>query len=201
MRVILGNLYGKVALCWLDDVLIWGVDAADLLLNMRQVFERFQLYGLFCAADKFEAYATTIMWCGRYFDSEGVSHDPARLQGLLDLAVPNDAAQLQHFLSCLGWLRSSLPDLARQERPLSDLLNKLLAEEPTRSAVAGKRHPITPTEWTKDCDDAYNTIKQLLSNSVKLAYPKQDYVQCVFTDGSHFGWGSMITQVPTCGVR
>lgn len=46
INLVLNRLNWKIALAFLDDVLILGSTAEKHLDNLRQVFERFRQYGL-----------------------------------------------------------------------------------------------------------------------------------------------------------
>jgi len=45
-------------------------------------------------------------------------------------------------------------------------------------------------------DTAFSRVNELVSHTVTLAHPKQEYEMCQFTDTSDFHWGIILTQVP-----
>ena len=46
------------------------------------------------------------------YAAEGVRHDPARIEGLLNFRCPETGLELQHFLAATNWLHLHLPLLA-----------------------------------------------------------------------------------------
>jgi RNase H-like domain found in reverse transcriptase len=50
--------------------------------------------------------------------------------------------------------------------------------------------------WGKEHTASYETLKQQLTNQVKLSYPKEDYDLVLCTDASETHWTGVMTQVP-----
>lgn len=49
-------------------------------------------------------------------------------------------------------------------------------------------------EWNKECDDAFNQMKSLLSTDVLLAYPNHNLPFKIYTDASNYQLGAAIVQ-------
>ena len=60
----------------------------------------------------------------RKISNDGVSFHAAYLEGLTELPRPETAKQLQHLLSALNWIRSTIPDYGRNVVPVRELLKR-----------------------------------------------------------------------------
>jgi hypothetical protein len=200
LRKVLAEYYGTFCLLYVDDLLIWAKDEAELLERSRLIWGRLHSALLKCAASKLVLYTERILWCGRYADGEGVWHDPQRVQGLLDMREPESAGELMQYLCALGWMRLHLPMLAEVAGPLQRLLEQKMKGATTRTKAAAAQQGITSEEWSPECAEAWEATRRLLTESVKLAHHKtseEGYATLVFTDASDLHWGVMVTQVPT----
>ena len=75
INLVLNRLKWKIALAFLDDVLVLGTSAETHLNNLRQVFERFQQYGLKFKPRKCEIIRQKVEFLGRPISSNGVEMD------------------------------------------------------------------------------------------------------------------------------
>jgi hypothetical protein len=50
--------------------------------------------------------------------------------------------------------------------------------------------------WGPEHSRCFNAIKAALTDAVRLAHPREDFIICLFTDASKQHWASMLTQVP-----
>jgi hypothetical protein len=123
-------------------------------------------------------------------------------QGITELSRPETAKQLQHLLSAHNWIRSSIPDYARNVAFPQELLRR--CQEQVNSAKASNLSRISLVHgdtWMTDHDTVFSRVKELVSHAVTWAYPKQDYEMCLFTDANDFHWGIILTQVPKTQLK
>ena len=55
--------------------------------------------------------------------------------------------------------------------------------------------------WNNTHSIAFNKLKDAIAHCVQLAYPNNDYIQCVFCDASHYCSSGVVTQVPPDDVE
>lgn len=72
INLVLNRLNWKIALAFLDNVLILGESTRAHLDHLRQIFERFRQYGLKFKPRKCELYRQNVQFLGRSVTSEGV---------------------------------------------------------------------------------------------------------------------------------
>jgi len=107
------SLLCQCVLIWSDDLLVYSKSFEEHLQNLGKVFERLRNFDIKFNTKKSKLFALHIMWCGRNIFKDGVSFGPAYLKGLSELPRRTTAKQLQHLLSALIWIRSTIPDYAR----------------------------------------------------------------------------------------
>lgn len=86
INLVLRRLNWKIALAFLDDVLILGESTRAHLDNLQQVFERFRHYGVKFKPRKCEFFQQTIEFLGRSVSSEGVEMGDQYIEAVRDFA-------------------------------------------------------------------------------------------------------------------
>ena len=104
----LNKLNWKIALAFLDNVLILGTTAETHLDNLRQVFERFRQYGLKFKSKKYEFFLQKVKFLGRSVSSTGVEGSVYRCgKGLADSAECQKRRAVLRLCKLSQELRSS----------------------------------------------------------------------------------------------
>jgi hypothetical protein len=106
------SLLFQCVLIWIDDLLVYSKSFEEHLQNLGKIFERLRKFNITLNPKKSELFALHIIWCGRKIYKDGLSFDPAYLKELSELPRPETAKQLQHLLSGLNWIRSTIPGYA-----------------------------------------------------------------------------------------
>ena len=99
---VYGERYGNGIEARLDDALGSGSSESELLDLLEWLLGRCALYGLKLNPSKCAFFATEVVWCGKKISSKGISHDPKRLEGLIDLQTPTNTQDLQQFVCALN---------------------------------------------------------------------------------------------------
>ena len=86
---------------------------------------------------------------------DGISTDPEKTKVIYDWPTPNNISDLRSFLGCVGYYRQFIRDFARIAEPLYKLERKG-----------------TAFRWSKESDDAFQTLKRILISAPILAYPR-----------------------------
>jgi hypothetical protein len=133
--------------------------------------------------------------CGRKISVEGIKFDPEMIQSLLSLPETENAANLQKFLCGANWIRSSIPENSMEVAPLQELMGEIMRS--TGSAKSSKLKSVQLKEiWKEEHSKCFERMKHIISHSVTVAYPKDGYEVCLFTDASDCHWGVIVTQMP-----
>ena len=124
MHEVHGDLMPRHVTAWIDDVVGYAADEAEMLPVLEQAFARYAQYGMKLNPSKGEYFTKEVTWCGRVISASGITHDPERIQGLVDLTAPTTAGDLQQFLGAVGWMRSNIPEFAKLTEPLRACLER-----------------------------------------------------------------------------
>lgn len=187
----LAPLIPHSALVWVDDVILFATTIHDFLQTLRKFFEIVSAANFKLNMLKSSLFELEIKWCGKLVSSDGIRHDPARVNALVELPLPATVADLQRFAFATNWLHDSLPDYARTVAPLHD---KLKAEK-KRIGRRNRNALQVATSWDSDEKAVYENVLSLVRDSALMAHHDPDAELCVFTDASLFGFGIVVTQV------
>ncbi|OWZ09301.1 hypothetical protein PHMEG_00018016, partial [Phytophthora megakarya] len=191
LQDVFREVLGRHCLIWIDDIILYAASAMEFITTLRRFFELIQEYGLKPNVNKSVIFCKEVAWCGRLVYGYAVRHDPARLQAVSDLPPPPTIAALQQFVCAANWLRSSLPDYARKDAPLTAKLNEHLTAVSRRNRNALQ----AGIDWTDRERAAFKEVCRLIASSAPQHFPSDDSDIVVLTDASHGGWGLIVSQV------
>jgi hypothetical protein len=84
---------------------------------------------------------------------------------------------VRNFPGLAGYYRRFIPNFSKISKPITELLKK------------GNKYI-----WNKDCDEAFNTLKKLLTTSPVLVQPNIAKPFDVYCDASSIGLGCVLMQ-------
>jgi hypothetical protein len=190
------DLMATNIMAWVDDIIIYAKSVGDMMDILRRVLQRCLEYGLKLHPEKCEFFSSEVTWCGRVFSEAGISHDPARIQGIVDMSPPQTGAELQQLLGAAGWMRASIPRFSSLTAPLVDCLEVACQKAGSRNSIKLKTVTLAECDWGPPEISAFEDLKQALIHMVPLATPDPDKIVLVSTDASQTHWSVMVTQIP-----
>jgi hypothetical protein len=93
-----------------------------------------------------------VPFLGHVISPEGIVVDLGKVRDVLDWKLPTSVTQVHSFLGLAGYYRRFNPNFSKISKPITELLKK------------GNKYM-----WSKQCDEAFNTLKKLLTTSPVLA--------------------------------
>jgi hypothetical protein len=108
---------------------------------------------------------------------KGIAVDPDKVQDVLDWKPPSSVTQVCSFLGLAGYYRRFILNFSKIAKPITELLKK------------GTKYV-----WSEDCDEAFHTLKKLLTTSPVLAQPDIAKSFNVYCDASSTGLECVFTQ-------
>jgi hypothetical protein len=118
-----------------------------------------------------------VPFLGHLISPEGITVDPGKVRDVLDWKPPKSMHQVQSFLGLAGYYRRFILNFSKISKPITDLLKK------------GNKYV-----WRKDCDEAFQTLKKLLTTSPVLAQPDVAKPFDVYCDASGTSLGCVLMQ-------
>ena len=181
MDRMLRGLEHKIALAYLDDVIVYGSTVDETLKNLDQIFERILAAGVKLKAKKCHLFKRETTYLGHAISHEGVKTEPAKVEAVNAWHAPRTIKQLRSFLGMVCYYSKFIKNFADISQPLYALLK-------------GKRK-IKELDWTDLHQSAFRKLKNALVSAPILAYPTQHGQYILDTDASQFACGAVLTQV------
>ena len=178
MECVLRGLHWKIALIYLDDVLVYSRTFDDHLHRLRLVFDRFRAAGLKLKPKKCFFGRKKVKFLGHVVSEEGVRPDPAKIQAIKEYPVPTRVKDVRAFLGLANYYRKFVKDFAKIACPLNDL---------TKKAVK--------FYWSAECQVAFDTLKEALTQAPILAYPDFQLPFHLYVDASDDALGMVLGQI------
>ena len=190
MENVIGDLRGKCALPYLDDIIIHSKTFSDHVQHIGEVLQRLQQHGMKLKADKCELFRQEVKFLGRIVSKKGYRMDDKNIKAvraLLDIQ-PKDVSEVRQLLGLLGYHRRHIQDFSRLAKPITDLLLKSNISDSEKNP---KKAPIV---WTDECKAANAKLIEMITSSPILSYADFEKQFILHTDASKKGLGAILYQ-------
>uniref|UniRef100_H3GYE8 Reverse transcriptase domain-containing protein n=1 Tax=Phytophthora ramorum TaxID=164328 RepID=H3GYE8_PHYRM len=146
--------------------------------HLRKLLELMRKHKLYANLKKCIFGATEIPVLGCLVGKNGVRPDPGKVRVINEWPTPSNVKELRQFLGLATYLCKYVSNYAGKIRPLSQLLKKEAA-----------------WEWTANCQQTFEAVKQGLTEAPILAVADQDRPFHVVCDASDFAIGCALMQL------
>jgi len=177
MQRVLHPLKNKVAMWYLDDILIPAESFDDMMKRLRQVFEALESAKLTLKLSKcfFCFYRSCVL--GVYVVSGRCTTREQKIIAVQQFPQPQNKYEVKRFLGLCGFIRRFIPHYAEIALPVSELLKEQ-----------------TPYVWTQVQEDAFQKLKKMLSDKPVLQLFSPDAHTELHCDASSIGLSGMLLQ-------
>jgi hypothetical protein len=114
---------------------------------------------------------------GHIISAEGIAVNPSKFQEVLDWNSPRLVTQIRSFLKLAGYYHRFIPNFSKITKPITQLLEKEVK-----------------VKWSLQCEDAFLTLKNLLTTAPVLAQPDIEKSFDVYCDASDMRIGGVLMQ-------
>ena len=177
MQLALNGVNLLNAVCYLDDITIFGTSFEHHMANFEIVLQRLQWANLKIKPSKCQLLRKRISFLGHIVSQDGLEADPAKIAVIKAWKFPRNAKELKSFLGIAGYYRHFCPFYSRLSAPLTAMLKK------------GARVTCTP-----EASEAFHELKSLLTNPPVLALYREHGDLILDTDSSDFAAGAVLSQ-------
>lgn len=184
MRIVLASLWGKFAIAYLDDIIIFSDNWEDHLKHIALVLERIQLFGLTCTPAKCRFGQSSLPYLGNVVTSNVNQAQPRHIDAIQNALTPENRKQLASFLSTCNWLMEYVKRYSDLTAPLTSLLSI-------------KR----PYKWTPEHQKAFEAFKDAFKKPQALSRPDPHLTFILQIQTSPIGIGAVLCQETSTGER
>lgn len=178
MHHVLGPLRGKIVRNYLDDMVIDGVNWAEMLGKLRSVLDKLRCAKLTLKPSKCSFGTRRIEFLGFVVENGQIQPGLEKTRAIAEYPAPEDVRSLRRFLGLTGFFRRFVDGYAKVAEPLSRLTRK-----------------DTVFNWSTEQEGAFKTLKHCLTSAPILALfnPAAEITE-LHTDASAVGVGAMLLQ-------
>lgn len=180
METILAGIEGVTI--YFDDVLISSSDFDHHRSTLLSVFDRLKKYNLKVRFEKCNFLQKEVRYLGVIVDSRGQRPDPAKTASIVSMPPPSNISQVRAFLGAIGFYGRFIKSMSTIRAPIDKLLRK---DE--------------PFIWSKECDQAFTTFKNILTSDLLLTHYDPQLPIMIAADASSTGIGCVAYHTYTDG--
>jgi hypothetical protein len=144
----------KFVMVFIDDIHVYSKSMEDHEEHLWVVLQWLRDHQLYAKFSTCEFWINEVSFLGHVISSEGIIVDPSKVCDVLDWDPPKSVHQVRSFLGLTGYYRRFILNFSKVSKSITELLKK------------GTKYV-----WSKKCDEAFQTLKKLLTTSSVLAQP------------------------------
>ncbi|WVZ49148.1 hypothetical protein U9M48_000525 [Paspalum notatum var. saurae] len=137
--------------------------------HLRIVLNRLREHKLYAKFSKCAFWLKEVSFLGHILSEKGVAVDPSKEKDVLNWKQPETVTEIQSFLGLVGYYRRFIKDFSKTAKPMTSLTKK-------------------------ECEEAFQTLKKLLTSALVLAQPDVTKPFDVYCDASGNGLGCVLMQ-------
>ena len=184
MSAILGSSNFVEALCYLDDILVWGETWEVHIHRLKGVLIKIEKAGLALSANKCRFGSLYVDYLGCRIGKGMIRISEQRVEQLRRIEKPKNVKALRSALGAFVYVQRWVPGLSELAKPLYD-------------ATTG--NPYSRLKWNEEMESAFMKIKTMIADAVALSIPDMKRSFVLVTDCSNIAAGAMLAQEAETG--
>ena len=171
--------YESFTTAYIDDILIFTKsNLQDHQRKVELVMQRIRKHKLKLKLSKCYFAYSELKYLGFVINQQGIMPNEDKVKAIKHLLPPSNVKEVRSFLGTMSYYRKFIPNFAGCAVKLIALTKKYAR-----------------FSWDKDCQNAFEYLKESLSVVPLLTYPdvNKDYI--LYTDASDCAVGSVLTQM------
>lgn len=148
----------------------------DAKLHKLMIMMRCREQNVNLNKDKMKLRLDQVPYIGHLLTNQGLKPDPEKVKAIIEMPKPQDVARVKRFISFVNYLSKFMPRLSEVYEPL-------------------RRLTMTDIEWhwTEHQEQAFNKLKQLVTEAPGLKYFEAKGELTLQSDASDTGLGAALT--------
>ena len=167
----------------MDDLLIFSKDEASLLKHLETVLRRLEENKSFVSPEKCEFMKTEIDFLVFLVGKDRLKVSPSKVAVLTTWPKPKSLFEVRSFLGLLQFFRRFIPNFSEIAAPITNLKKK--------DQGIGK--------WNAKCDEAFEKLKEAITNAPVLVSPDWSKPFRCHIDASQTAVGGTLTELDENG--
>ncbi|WPJ64059.1 hypothetical protein SMAC4_09794 [Sordaria macrospora] len=174
---VLKQFAGEFVMAYIDDIIVFSENEEQHQKHVHKVLAALEKAGLSVNPKKSEFHKEQVDFLGYRISPGQIRMDPTKIKDIAEWPAPITVTGVRGFLGFVNFYRRFIKGFGGIAKPLNDLTKK--------DAVFN---------WTKECDDAFNKLKQMILDDPILMLPDPDKEFEVETDASDWAMGGQLGQ-------
>jgi hypothetical protein len=167
----------KFVVVFIDDIWIYSKSDEEHARHLHVILQRLWDHQLYAKFTKCAFWLKEVPFLGHIISAKETAVDPSKVHEVLDWKFPRSITQIRSFLGLAGYYHRFIPNFSKITNPMTKLLEK---EE--------------KFEWSPQYEEAFLTLKKLLTTVLVLAQPNIENLFDVYCDASDMGIGGVLMQ-------
>ena len=177
MEDVLRGLQWEQCVLFMDDTIVPSTTFEEGLVRLEHVWKRFEDANLKLKPSKCLLFQKEIKFLGHVVSEAGVQTDPEKTKTIKEWPTPTNVKHVRSFLGLCSYYRKFVLGFADIARPLHKLCEK------GRLFV-----------WDTECEESFTRLKETLSTTPILGYPRLNMPFILDTDASNEAIGAVLSQ-------
>jgi len=175
MIAIFEEMVGEIMEVYMDDFSIFGDSFDECLHNLELVLQRCEDTNLALNWEKCHFMTQEGIVLGHKISKKGIEVDDAKIEVISKLPPPSSVKSIRSFLGHAGFYRRFIKEFSKIARPMTKLLEKDI-----------------PFEFNQECLDAFNILKQKLTDAPIMVTPDWNIPFQIMCDASDSAVGAVL---------
>lgn len=175
---VLREYINKICVVYLDDILIFSTSIEEHIDSIKKIFAKLREHNLKLQIDKCNFFCKETDYLGHTLTSDGIKPNSTRIESIQKLKLPTTQKQIKSFLGITGYYRKFVKDYAKIAYNLTKYLKK------------NSKVNINDSQYI----DAFEKLKNILTNPPILKYPDWSKDFKLTTDASDYALGAVLSQ-------
>ena len=184
MESCLGEMHLNWCIIYLDDVIVFSKTPEEHLIRLKGVFQKMREAGLKLKPSKCKFFRDQIAYLGHIVSKSGIETDPKKILDIKEWPQPKTVTDVRQFLGFTNYYRKFIKQYAQ----VANSLNKLISGD-------NAKRKNKKVEWTPDCEESFQSLKKICTETPVLAYANYEKPFKLTTDASKKGLGAVLSQV------